>query len=115
MPWCRIRGVRTDVTNDSDVKHQSLDRHWVSRLSDSNGNILIGGKLKDNMRIEKFTIYAMPCNNNNNNNNNSNNNSNNKYKYNAGQIPDPENTCPDPGHYCNHECSRPKILLESQK
>ena len=57
----------------------------------------------------------MPCNNNNNNNNNSNNNSNNKYKYNAGQIPDPENTCPDPGHYCNHECSRPKILLESQK
>ena len=67
------------------------------------------------MRIEKFTIYAMPCNNNNNNNNNSNNNSNNKYKYNAGQIPDPGNTCPDPGHYCNHECSRPKILRESQK
>ena len=33
----------------------------------------------------------MPCNNNNNNNNNSNNNSNIKYKYNAGQIPDPEN------------------------
>ena len=35
------------------------------------------------MRIEKFTIYAMPYNNNNknnNNNNNNNNNSNNKYK-----------------------------------
>lgn len=62
------------------------------------------------MRIEKFSIYATPCNNNNNNTTN-----NNKYKYNAGQIPDPKNTCPDPGHYCNHECSRPKILLESQK
>ena len=56
----------------------------------------------------------MPCNNNNNNNNNNTSN-NNKYKYNAGQILDPENICPDPGRYCNHECSRPKILLESQK
>ena len=36
------------------------------------------------MRTEKFTIYAMPYDNNNNNNknnnNNNNNNSNNKYK-----------------------------------
>ena len=65
MPSCRIRGIRSDVTNDSDVRHQSLDRHWESRLSDSNGNILMEGKLKDNMRIEKFTIYAVPYNNNN--------------------------------------------------
>ena len=46
MPLCFVRDVRSAVTNDRDVRHQSLHRHSETRLSDSSGNILTYKKLK---------------------------------------------------------------------